>query len=408
MPDRSFLTWPFFEQRHRAFASDVEHLAETLVDLADTDVDATCRMLVARLAEAGLLRHTVPAAYGGASERLDVRTLCLARETLARFEGLADFAFAMQGLGSGAISLFGSEEQKSTFLPDVAQGRRIAAFALSEQAAGSDVAAIATRAEPDGAGFVLNGAKAWISNGGIADFYIVFARTGEGPGAKGLSAFIVDSDTPGLTVAERIALIAPHPLATLRFEDCRVSRERLIGAPGQGFAIAMATLDVFRPTVGAAALGFARRALDETLARASSRQLFGGALAELQMVQAKLADMALAIDAAALLVYRAAWAKDAGAERITREAAMAKLHATEAAQAVVDDAVQLHGGLGVVAGHPVERLYREVRALRIYEGASEIQKIVIARQILAAHAKERAQASPTKGDALRGGACRAT
>jgi acyl-CoA dehydrogenase len=368
MPDRSFLAWPFFEQRHRAFAADVERLAETLVDLADTDVDATCRMLVARLAEAGLLRHTVPAAYGGASERLDVRTLCLARETLARFEGLADYVFAMQGLGSGAISLFGSEEQRSTFLSEVAQGRRIAAFALSEQAAGSDVAAIATRAEPDGTGFVLNGAKTWISNGGVADFYVVFARTGERPGAKGLSAFIVDGDAPGLSVVERIALIAPHPLATLRFEDCRVPRTRLIGAPGE----------------------------------------FGGALAELQMVQAKLADMALAIDAAALLVYRAAWTKDAGAERITREAAMAKLHATEAAQAVIDDAVQLHGGLGVVAGHPVERLYREVRALRIYEGASEIQKIVIARQILAAHAKERAQAPPTKGDALRGGACRAT
>jgi acyl-CoA dehydrogenase len=389
MPDRSFLAWPFFEERHRAFAAHVERLAETLADLSTTDVDATCRMLVARMAEAGLLRHTVPAAYGGAGE-LDVRTLCLARETLARFDTLADFAFAMQGVGSGAISLFGSEEQRSAYLPAVANGHKIAAFALSEEAAGSDVAAIATTAERDGAGFVLNGAKTWISNGGIADFYVVFARTGEGPGAKGLSAFVVDADAPGLTVAERIALIAPHPLATLRFEDCRVPRARLLGEPGQGFRIAMATLDVFRPSVGAAALGMARRALDETLARAGSRKLFGGALAELQMVQGKLADMALAIDAAALLVYRAAWARDAGAERITREAAMAKLHATEAAQAVIDDAVQLHGGLGVVAGHPVERLYREVRALRIYEGASEVQKVVIARQILAAHAKERA------------------
>ena len=392
MPDRSFLAWPFFEERHRVLAAEIGRLSG--ISDTPTDVDATCRSLVRRLADAGILRHTVPAAYGGASERLDVRTLCLVRETLARFEALADFAFAMQGLGSGAISLFGSEEQRSTYLPAVAEGRKIAAFALSEAAAGSDVAAIATTAERDGAGVVLNGGKTWISNGGIADFYIVFARTGEGPGAKGLSAFIVDADTPGLTIAERIALIAPHPLATLRFEDCRVPRAGLLGEPGQGFRIAMATLDVFRPTVGAAALGFARRALDETLARASSRQLFGGALAELQMVQGKLADMALAIDAAALLVYRAAWAKDTGAERITREAAMAKLFATEAAQAVIDDAVQLHGALGVVAGHPVERLYREVRALRIYEGASEVQKVVIARQILTARAKERAQGSP--------------
>ena len=392
MPDRSFLAWPFFEERHRVLAAEIGRLSG--ISDTPTDVDATCRSLVRRLADAGILRHTVPAAHGGASERLDVRTLCLVRETLARFAALADFAFAMQGLGSGAISLFGSEEQRRTYLPAVAQGRKIAAFALSEAAAGSDVAAIATTAERDGAGVVLNGGKTWISNGGIADFYIVFARTGEGPGAKGLSAFIVDADTPGLTIAERIALIAPHPLATLRFEDCRVPRAGLLGEPGQGFRIAMATLDVFRPTVGAAALGFARRALDETLARASSRQLFGGALAELQMVQGKLADMALAIDAAALLVYRAAWAKDTGAERITREAAMAKLFATEAAQAVIDDAVQLHGALGVVAGHPVERLYREVRALRIYEGASEVQKVVIARQILAAHAKERAQGSP--------------
>ena len=396
MPDRSFLAWPFFEERHRALAAEIGHLSGISDSLTDhADVDATCRSLVRRLADAGILRHTVPAAHGGASERLDVRTLCLVRETLARVDALADFAFAMQGLGSGAISLFGNEEQRRAYLPAVAQGRKIAAFALSEEAAGSDVAAIATTAERDGAGFVLNGGKTWISNGGIADFYVVFARTGEGLGAKGLSAFIVDADTPGLTVAERVELIAPHPLATLRFEDCRVLRAGLLGEPGQGFRIAMATLDVFRPTVGAAALGFARRALDETLARAAERQLFGGALAELQMVQGKLADMALAIDAAALLVYRAAWAKDAGAERITREAAMAKLFATEAAQAVIDDAVQLHGALGVVAGHPVERLYREVRALRIYEGASEVQKVVIARQILAAHAKERALGPPS-------------
>jgi acyl-CoA dehydrogenase len=394
MPDRSYLAWPFFDERHSALAAEVERFAEgavTDLDEGAADVDAACRTLVARLAEAGLLRHAVPAAYGGLHHRLDIRALCLVRETLARFASLADFAFAMQGLGSGAITLFGTEDQRRAYLPAIAEGRKIAAFALSEREAGSDVAAIATTAQPDGAGFVLNGAKAWISNGGIADFYVVFARTGEAPGAKGLSAFIVDADAPGLEIAERIDLIAPHPLATLRFDDCRVPRAQLLGEPGQGFRIAMATLDVFRPTVGAAALGFARRALDEALARATGRQLFGGPLAELQMIQAKLADMALAVDAAALLVYRAAWAKDAGAERITREAAMAKLYATEAAQRVIDDALQIHGALGVVAGHPVERLYREVRALRIYEGASEVQQVIIARQTLAAHANERAQ-----------------
>jgi acyl-CoA dehydrogenase len=397
MSDRTYLAWPFFEDRHRALSEEIERwAADALGDLVEdsADVDRTCRMLVARLAEAGLLRHVAPAAHGGPQERLDVRSLCIARETLARFASLADFAFAMQGLGSGPITLFGTEEQRRRYLPAVADGRKIAAFALSELEAGSDVAALATTAEPDGTGFVLNGAKAWISNGGIADFYVLFARTGEAPGAKGLSAFIVDAETAGLEIAERTRLIAPHPLATLRFDACRVPRAQLLGEPGQGFKIAMATLDVFRPTVGAAALGFARRALDEALARASSRQLFGGPLAELQMVQAKLADMALSVDAAALLVYRAAWAKDTGAARITREAAMAKLYPTEAAQRVIDDALQIHGALGVVAGHPVERLYREIRALRIYEGASEVQQVIIARQTLAAHANERAHAAP--------------
>ena len=396
MPDRSFLAWPFFDQRHRALAAEVEHFAAgALSDLdEDADVGATCRMLVGRLAAAGLLRHAVPAAWGGACERLDVRSLCLVRETLARFAALADFAFAMQGLGAGAITLFGTDEQRRAYLPAVAEGRKIAALALSEPEAGSDLAAIATVAEPDGADFVLDGKKAWISNAGIADFYVVLARTGEAPGARGLSTFIVDAATPGLEIAEPTRLIAPHPMASLTFDHCRVPRTQLLGEPGQGLRIALATLDVFRPTVGAAALGFARRALDEALARATGRQLFGGALAELQMIQAKLADMALRIDAAALLVYRAAWAKDAGAERITREAAMAKLYATEAAQRVIDDAVQIHGALGVVAGHPIERLYREIRALRIYEGASEVQKVVIARQTLAAHAKERAQEAP--------------
>ena len=393
MPDRSYLAWPFFDARHLALAEEVERFAaDALADPdEDAEVGATCRRLVRRLAEAGLLHHAVPAAWGGSSERLDVRSVCLVRETLARFAALADFAFAMQGLGSGAITLFGTDDQRRAYLPAVAEGRKIAALALSEPDAGSDLAAVATTAEPDGAGFVLNGAKTWISNAGIADFYVVLARTGEAPGAKGLSTFIVDTATPGLEIGERTRLIAPHPLATLRFDDCHVARTQLLGERGQGFKIAMATLDTFRPTVGAAALGFARRALDEALARATGRQLFGRALAEMQIIQAKLADMALRIDAAALLVYRAAWAKDTGAERITREAAMAKLYATEAAQRVIDDAVQIHGALGVVAGHPVERLYREIRALRIYEGASEVQKVVIARQTLAAHANERAQ-----------------
>jgi acyl-CoA dehydrogenase len=393
MADRSFLAWPFFDERHPALADEVERFAAAkLTDLGeDADVNSTCRTLVVRLAEAGLLRHAVPAAWGGSSERLDVRSLCLLRETLARFAALADFAFAMQGLGSGAITLFGTDDQRRAYLPAVAEGRKIAALALSEPDAGSDLAAVATTAEPDGAGFVLNGAKTWISNAGIADFYVVLARTGEAPGARGLSAFIVDAATPGLAIGERTRLIAPHPLATLKFDNCRVPRSQLLAEPGQGFKIAMATLDTFRPTVGAAALGFARRALDEALRRATSRELFGGPLADLQMIQAKLADMALRVDATALLVYRAAWAKDTGALRITREAAMAKLFATEAAQRVIDEAVQIHGALGVVAGHPVERLYREIRALRIYEGASEVQKVVIARQALADYAKERAQ-----------------
>jgi acyl-CoA dehydrogenase len=292
----------------------------------------------------------------------------------------------MQGLGSGAVTLFGTEEQRSAILPDVAAGRRIMAFALSEPEAGSDVAAIATTARPDGDGWVLEGTKTWISNGGIADTYTIFARTGGAPGSRGLSAFVVHADAPGFRVTERINVIAPHPLATIVLDGCRVPRDGLIGKPGAGFRIALATLDVFRPTVGAAALGFARRALDETLARATTRRLFGAPLADLEIVQGKLAEMAVEVDAAALLVYRAAWAKDGGADRVTREAAMAKLFATEAAQRVVDAAVQLHGGMGVRSGHPVERLYREVRALRIYEGASEVQQVVIARDLLAAHA----------------------
>lgn len=381
MADLSFLDWPFFDDRHRDMADRLDGWArQSLHDVDHGDVDAACRDLVRRLGHDGLLNACVAPTP---ADRLDVRTLCLTRETLARYDGLADFAFAMQGLGAGPISLFGSAEQRETWLPKVAAGQAIAAFALSEPEAGSDVAALATTARRDGNHFVLNGTKTWISNGGIADFYILFARTGEAPGARGLSAFVVPADTPGLEVAERIEVIAPHPLATLALHDCRLPADALIGQGGDGFKIAMATLDVFRSTVGAAALGFARRALDETLAHTSSRHLFGAPLADLQMSQARLADMATLVDASALLVYRAAWTKDQGAARITREAAMAKMHATEAAQQVIDGAVQLHGGLGVTSGQMVERLYREIRALRIYEGATEVQKLVIARQTLA-------------------------
>ncbi len=388
MADLEFLSWPFFDDAHRTLAERLDawasHDIAPLTERED-DVDATCRELVARLGRGGWLSHVVPAAYGGASERLDVRSLCLARETLARHGGLADFAFAMQGLGSAPISLFGDEAQRERYLPGVRDGTKIAAFALSEPEAGSDVAAIDTRARRERGEYVLDGTKTWISNGGIADFYVVFARTGEAPGARGLSAFVVDADTAGLEVSERIRVIAPHPLAALRLRGCRVPRSRLLGQPGAGFKVAMATLDIFRTTVGAAALGFARRALDAAAHRAVTRQLFGAPLGELQMIQGMLADMATAVDAAALLVYRAAWTRDCAAERVTREAAMAKLYATEAAQEVIDRAVQIFGGLGVVSGHPVERLYREIRALRIYEGASEIQKVIIARQTLAAY-----------------------
>ena len=386
MPDRSFLDWPFFEDRHRALAAELDAWAgATLPGLVDHhDVDGSCRRLVAALGEAGWLRHAVPASHGGVSARLDVRSLCLIRETLARHDGLADFAFAMQGLGTGPVTLFGSDALKDRILPPVRDGRAIAAFALSEPEAGSDVAATGTTALPDGTDAVrIDGEKTFISNGGIADHYVVFARTGEAPGARGLSAFLVPANAPGLTVAERIEVIAPHPLATLRFENCRVPLADRIGGAGEGFKVAMATLDVFRSTVGAAALGFARRALDEALGRARGRKMFGGSLGDLQLSQAALAEMATEIDASALLVYRAAWAKDRGAARVTREAAMAKMFATEAAQRVIDRAVQLFGGLGVTRGVKVEELYREIRALRIYEGATEVQKIVIARQLLA-------------------------
>lgn len=396
MTDTSFLDWPFFEDRHRAFAASVEAFAAAEVaGLSDHhDVDGSCRRLVAALGRAGLLKAAVPASHGGLNERLDVRTLCIARETLARHGGLADFAFAMQGLGTGSITLAGSDALKDRYLPPVARGERIAAFALSEPEAGSDVAALATVAEPDGPDHVrITGEKTWISNGGIADHYVVFARTGEAPGARGLSAFVVDADSAGFSVKERIDTVAPHPLATLAFDAMRVPVSARLGKGGDGFKVAMATLDIFRSTVGAAALGFARRALDETLQHTTTRQLFGAPLADLQMTQATLADMVADVDAAALMVYRAAWTKDMGAPRVTREAALAKMVATENAQKVVDRAVQLHGGHGVRVGSKVEELYRDVRALRIYEGATEIQKIVIARQAISDHAARRSSAA---------------
>jgi acyl-CoA dehydrogenase len=389
MADVSFLEWPFFEERHRRLAREVDAFAaRELGALAghahdDATVDAACREIVRRLGRAGLLDHACAVAPGA---RLDVRSLCLAREGLARHNGLADFAFAMQGLGTGSISIAGSAEQRAAYLPPVMRGERIAAFALSEPQAGSDVGAIATTAARDGDGYVLNGTKTWISNGGIADHYVVFARTDGAPGgktgARGLSAFVVDATTPGLEVAARIPVIAPHPLATISFRNCRVPGDALLGAPGEGFKIAMATLDVFRTTVGAAALGFARRALDEALRRCREREVFGRPLGEYQLTQAKIADMAVAIDAAALLIYRAAWTKDVTGRHVTREASMAKLYATESAQQVIDMAVQLFGGTGVVSGVIVEALYREIRALRIYEGTSEIQKLVIANAVM--------------------------
>lgn len=385
MTDRSFLDWPFFDDRHRALAADLERwcaaeLAERHEE--EGDIDAACRDLVRTLGAAGWLRYCVPSSHGGVHEGLDVRSLALIRETLARHDGLADFAFAMQGLGSGAISLFGSEAQKAAYLPPVALGEKIAAFALTEPGSGSDAAAIATTATPSGDSYILDGAKTYISNGGIADFYVLFARTGEAPGAKGLSAFIVNADALGLEVAERIRVIAPHPLATLRFDRAKAD---LLGARGEGFAQAMATLDLFRTTVGAAALGFARRALDDATGHALTRKLGEGTLADNPVTQSKLAEMVLAVDSAALLVYRAAWLRDVRGERNSREAALAKLHATDGAQGVIDKAVQMFGGLGVTHGVPVERLYREIRALRIYEGASEVQKIVIARAHLAGY-----------------------
>lgn len=386
MIDQTYLDWPFFEDHHRALARELDAWAhDTLPAITETeaahdDVDATCRTLVAALGEAGWLRYCVPEAYGGAHETLDVRSLSLIRETLARHSGLADFAFAMQGLGSGAISLFGDEALKRAFLPDVAAGKKIAAFALSETDAGSDVAAMSTHLSRQSDQFVLNGEKTWISNGGIADFYTVIARD-EDTGGR-FTAAVVEADTPGFSIKDRIDVIAPHPLATIGFDDCQVPAAHLVGDTGAGMRVALGTLDIFRTTVGAAALGFARRALSDATGRALGRQMFGQTLADLPIAQERLAEMAVDIDASALLVYRSAWTKDTQKGRVTREAAMAKLFATDQAQMVIDKAVQMFGGLGVTKGVKVEELYREIRALRIYEGASEVQKVVIAREHL--------------------------
>ncbi|MDX3907757.1 MAG: acyl-CoA dehydrogenase family protein [Pigmentiphaga sp.] len=377
------LAWPFFDLRHQELVAELDPwAARKTAHVHGGDVDADCRALVGALGEDGWLRYAVAGLpYGGLTDAIDTRAVCLIRQTLAYHNGLADFAFAMQGLGSGAISLFGTHEQRERYLPRVASGEAIAAFALSEPQAGSDVAAMACSARLDGADYVLDGSKTWISNGGMADFYVVFVRTGEAPGARGITALIVDADNPGLRIAERIEVIAPHPLARLEFDGCRVPVGQRVGEAGQGFKVAMATLDVFRTSVAAAALGFARRALDEALARAMSRRMFGQTLADFQLTQGKLADMATGVDAAALLTYRAAWMRDGGA-RITKEAAMAKMTATETAQRVIDAAVQMFGGQGVVSGEVVERLYREIRALRIYEGATEVQQLIIARELL--------------------------
>jgi acyl-CoA dehydrogenase len=384
-PANNFLEWPFFEERHRALRSELlRFVDEELVRIDDKDDRKACALIVERLARAGLLEHCV-------DRPIDVRSLCLVRETLSHRHGLADFAFAMQGLGSAPISFFGGDELKARYLPATRKGKKIAAFALTEPEAGSDVGAIATTARLDGDHYVLDGTKTWISNGGLAHYYVVFARSeakSVAPGTKGLSALVVDADAPGLSVKKTLEVVAPHPLATLSFDGCRVPASHLLGTPGLGFEIAMATLDIFRPSVGAAALGFARRALDECLPRVESRVQFGKKLADFQITQAKLAEMATAIDASALLIYRAAWSKDQGRARVTKESSMAKMFATEAAQRVVDEAVQIFGAEGVARGSVVERLYREVRALRIYEGTTEIQKLILARELRREHAGE--------------------
>lgn len=397
MSDTSYLDWPFFEPWHRDLAISVRQWAEREIAPQEGSeprghaLDEHCVALVRLLGATGWLRNSVTASYGAAREKLDVRALCIIRETLASYSGLADFVFALQGLGAGPISLFGPEELKRRYLPGVASGEAIPAFAISEAEAGSDVGAMQTVARRDGDFYVVDGEKTWISNASIADFYVVFCRLPEA-GERACVALVVDADNPGVQASECGEIIAPHAIGTLTFTGCRVPVSHVVGAAGKGMSVALATLDVFRPTVGAAALGIARRALAESLRRVSERHVFGSPLSDTQLTQAKLAQMATDVDASALLVYRAAWAHDTGDERTTREAAIAKWFATEAAQRTVDAAVQLHGGSGVVMGSTVERLYREVRSLRIYEGTSEIQQLVIAAQVLAADRNDRGAA----------------
>lgn len=379
---REWLDWPFFEPRHQAIGAALDRFVQSgVLEVDHNDVDGACRKLVRAMGNAGVLDCAVAAPDGDAAT-IDSRSICLSRESLAYADGLADFAFAMQGLGSGAIALGGAAELRKAVLPKVRSGEWLAAFALSEKEAGSDVAAMSCAARADGDDYVIDGEKTWISNGGIADVYTLFARTGEAPGARGISAFVVFPDDPGFSIAERIDVVAPHPLATLRFTGCRIPASRRLGAPGGGFKLAMQTLDIFRASVAAAALGFARRALDEALWHAKSRHMFGATLGDLQLTQAALGDMATDTDAAALLTYRAAWRRDVQKLPTTREAAMAKLTATETAQRVIDRAVQMFGGRGVRKGEIVESLYREIRALRIYEGATEVQKLIVARELL--------------------------
>jgi acyl-CoA dehydrogenase len=377
------LDWPFFDDRHRALDRDLRAWLAGQSTHEDGDVDAACRAWVRALGQGGFLRHCIPAAHGGLSAEIDSRSLCLMRERLAEHDGLADFSFAMQGLGSGAISLEGSEAQRAQWLPRVARGDAIAAFALSEPDAGSDVAAMTMRARASDGGYTLEGVKTWISNGGIADFYCVFARTSEEGGTRGISCFLVPADTPGLRIGERLHVMAPHPLARLDFDGCTVSAAAMVGAPGSGFKLAMRTLDIFRTSVAAAAVGFARRALAETVRHCKSRPMAGGVLGDMPTARATLGEMASTVDASALLTYRAAWLRDVMRRSTTAEAAMAKMTATEGAQQVIDAAVQLHGARGVQSGAVVERLYREIRALRIYEGATEVQRLIVGRAALA-------------------------
>ncbi len=382
---RSHLEWPFFTPAQRALSQQLgDWTAAHAASLADEagHPDEVTRRLAGELGRAGWLRTLAREAWGGPSAEIESRNVCLIREALAYHSGIADCVVAIQGLCSVPISLFGTPEQQRTYLPAILSGDKCGSFALSEAAAGSDVSALATSAREEGDGFVINGAKTWISHAPIANHHIVFARTGPAPGAKGLSAFVVPADTPGVRITESLDIIAPHSIGSIAFEDCHIPLECLLGNIGDGFRIAMSTLDIFRATVGAAALGMARRALDETLAHARQRVVFGQPLAGMQATQFRIADMKTEVDTAALLVYRAAWAKDCCDRRVTLESAMAKMQATESAQRVIDAAVQLHGGLGVTVGSVVERLYREIRPLRIYEGTTEIQKIIISNQVL--------------------------